>query len=552
MERAKKIVSAILLWAILIWSNFITLRAIANEDFTATSAEEEAYWYSRYNLGNLVMRSGMWEKMVPDMDMVMMALAAVDSDFDKEKFMKWNDDYGDGNHPRPPVNPYLLKSVYKSGDPHYVMKFDVDDFATQAWDQDKMDKTLTPEAFAYTIQKEVEWAKDFHGDEHFWKIDDDFGSQWRFVWMMMNMEAKMQAKYVMENMDNLEENASVYWHFAMLWAISDLAAMLDADMFEANTTNRYKDSDWSMMFRNMADMIFKKWYDEWMLPENIKEYGTAIKSLVWYVKATKNIGNKKSALRKIVDYSNELVFMKSNNAWEEAYRLAWLIEAYRVTWINAEITINASQDFLDNFDMDDRIFKWQNTYTIDEVWTIIWALNEIKLFVVDDTQQAEKVFKDFFENVVNESWLIQSAPPIMVAKDPFEYEGEPENYFRYPTLKFPPMAGWKFWIAPVFATEVSFDNGKWTVTDSDFDTAWAMHASNEMIWLHYDELNGFPELYKLNSKDKRLLNRFKTIVSKLDNFKKEKLIERIHNLYSKNPTNSRLVVILKEVESYLR
>jgi len=91
-----------------------------------------------------------------------MALKAVDSDFDKMEFMKGNDDYGDGDHPRPPVNPYLIKSVYKSGDPHYIKKFNPDDFATQAWDQDKMDKTLTHEAFAYTIQKEVEWAKDFH------------------------------------------------------------------------------------------------------------------------------------------------------------------------------------------------------------------------------------------------------------------------------------------------------------------------------------------------------------------------------------------------------
>jgi len=34
------------------------------------------------------MRSGMGEKMMPDMDMVMMALEKVDSDFNKEEFMK--------------------------------------------------------------------------------------------------------------------------------------------------------------------------------------------------------------------------------------------------------------------------------------------------------------------------------------------------------------------------------------------------------------------------------------------------------------------------------
>ena len=38
---------------------FLQTGVYAAEDFTATDAEEEAYWYSRYNLGNLVMRSGM-------------------------------------------------------------------------------------------------------------------------------------------------------------------------------------------------------------------------------------------------------------------------------------------------------------------------------------------------------------------------------------------------------------------------------------------------------------------------------------------------------------
>jgi hypothetical protein len=120
----------------------------------------------------------------------------------------------------------MIKSVYKSGNPNYITKFNPDDFATQAWDKSKMDKRLTPEAFAYTIQKEVEWAKDFHGEEHFGKTTDNFGSYWRFVGMMMNMNAKMQAKYAMENKDELEKNHSIRGHYAMLGAISDLASMM--------------------------------------------------------------------------------------------------------------------------------------------------------------------------------------------------------------------------------------------------------------------------------------------------------------------------------------
>ena len=80
----------------------------ASEWFTATSAEEESYWYSRYNLWNLVMRSGMWERYMPEKAMVMKALMMVDSDFNKEEFMKGNDNYGDWDHPRPPLNPFLI------------------------------------------------------------------------------------------------------------------------------------------------------------------------------------------------------------------------------------------------------------------------------------------------------------------------------------------------------------------------------------------------------------------------------------------------------------
>jgi len=521
-----------------------------NGQFTATSAEEESYWYSRYNLGNLVMRSWMWERYMPEKAMVIKALMMVDADFNKEEFMKWNDNYGDGDHPRPPKNPFLIKSVYKSGDPHYITKFNPNDFATQKWDQSKMDKTLTAEAFAYTIQKEVEWAKDFHGEGHFGKITDNRWAYWRFVGMMMNMNAKMQAKYMSEHMEEINKNLTVKWHFALLWAISDLASMMNDDTFEANSTNRYKDPMAGKMFLAKADMMFKNGSMMWMNPSNIIEYGTAIKGLVWYAKATKT--NKKAALQKIIDYSNKLVDLKWKDVGEEAYRLAWLIEAYRVTWVNSEVTKKSSQDFLDNFDTETNLFKNKNTYTIDEVWTIIWTLNEVKLFVVVDKEQVENIFRDFFENVVNKSGLLQSAPPIPVSKSKWEYEGEPQNYFRYPGSVVPPMAGWDYWIAPVFATEVSFQNWEWKVTNSNFDTAWAMHTSNEMIWLHNDELNGFPKLYKINSADKKLLWKIEKIVSKFDSKKKAMISKRIQNIYKKYWTNSKLVVLLKNIEEMLK
>ena len=51
-----------------------------NPDFDSVAAEEEAYWYSRYSLGHLTMRSGMGEAFVPDEAMIDMMVNAADAD----------------------------------------------------------------------------------------------------------------------------------------------------------------------------------------------------------------------------------------------------------------------------------------------------------------------------------------------------------------------------------------------------------------------------------------------------------------------------------------
>ena len=79
-----------------------------------------------------------------------------------------------------------------------------------------------------------------------------------------------------------------------------------------------------------------------------------------------------------------------------------------------------------------------------------------------------------------------------------------------------------------------------------------MHASNEMIWLHYDELNGFPELYSLTSEDQELLTQFKQLISQLDASQKQTLSIKISDLYQKYASNTRVVMILKEIEQYLK
>jgi len=57
------------------------------------------------------------------------------------------------------------------------------------------------------------------------------------------------------------------------------------------------------------------------------------------------------------------------------------------------------------------------------------------------------------------------------------------------------LAGGKYRIAPVFASSVTYGHGEWKI-DRTFDSAGSMHASNEMIWPHHDEVDGFPEVFE--------------------------------------------------------
>jgi len=258
----------------------LPMHAIAQSaGFTSTDAEEEGYWYSRYNLGNLTMRSGMGNVVMPPQEMMMKAIAAVDADFDPARMKAGDMAYGDGDHVAPPVNAAPLSTVYKSGDPHYITKFDGADFGTQRWDPAKMDTTLTGLANGFTILKEAEWARQFHVDDHFGTPDADFGAYWRFVGMMMNMNAKMQAASFLKNMGAYD--LSNGGDAVMLIALADLADMLGADhLAHSEVANRYRDPQMAQMVDTATFTLFKM--VEASHPADIRGQSLALQSLVWY------------------------------------------------------------------------------------------------------------------------------------------------------------------------------------------------------------------------------------------------------------------------------
>jgi len=279
----------------------------------------------------------------------------------------------------------------------------------------------------------------------------------------------------------------------MLWAIADLGNILEQDKLLHSQTNRFKDLEASAMMLMAADTLFDKIKDRGL--PTIKEKSIALQSLVWYAYSTHNQENRSEALTKLNKIAGELKLITPVNAAEKAYAIRGLIEAIRTLGGEIENISSLASEFLADFDESKGFFSSQNTYTIDDVAIIIGALNAMRIFESADvdTVKAEEVFTLFFDTILNQAGMQQSAPPLPVAKSKFEYEGEPEIYFRHPDVPFPPMAGGKYGVAPVFASSVTYKDGKWEI-DRTFDAAGVMHASNEMIWLHHDEVDGFPTL----------------------------------------------------------
>ncbi len=91
---------------------------------------------------------------------------------------------------------------------------------------------------------------------------------------------------------------------------------------------------------------------------------------------------------------------------------------------------------------------------------------------------------------------MQAVIPKEMEASPFEIaKAGNDMFFAYPGIPTPDAAGGEFGRAAVDAAEITFDetSGRWAVTDDTFDSAGAMHTSNEMIWT-FGVISGFPDV----------------------------------------------------------
>ena len=445
--------------------------------YTPTTANEEGYWYSRYNMMSLTMQSGLGESFMPTMAQMQMAMQVVAQN--------------PADPVMPPVNPALLQVVYAGGDPRYVTTPNPMDFGTLRWKGGPA--RLTVEATAWTITKELEWAKLFHVDDHFGTPTDSFGSTQRFAGMVFASMVKMQFMALQATPDCFRPSS--LGDFALLTALSDATGFYGAATMPHSATNRYADAMAAQQFASLAQQQFRNVLGA--EPEGLRELSAAIQAVIWYASITSDPIERASARAAIVRWADELGDEDAETPALRAHTIRGLIEAGRVTGDTRYLDQAAAtyQRLIARFDDQHGVLHGTRRLTTDDVGVIGGALNAAGIFLGDRIDQANltRISGAWWEGTVNLSGFQIAAPAIPDFKGAYELDQDP-IYLRYPLLPLPQDVGKPFGTAPVFAASVKWNGRGWKADQEWFDTAGAMHASNEFVWFHYDEVNGFPEV----------------------------------------------------------
>lgn len=471
------------------------------------AAVSNSYWYSRYNLGNLTAMSGLGVTFAPSMDAIQAMVQMVDQGPE------------DGEHVTVPENPALLQAVFAGGDPRFVNAFNGNpgDFTNWRWDPAKMDTTLTPSAQAQTIIKEVEWAKFFNSVVWAGAVTDDFGAMDRFKGLVLFTEAKMQARFALENLRNpdglfvagsrfddgtvtvVDDTVGAGDQYQMLQALSDLRMVLqNPDAYN----NVYTDADALASIGAATDELFGK--VRGLSPSGVEELALGAQATAWFAATTQDAALQSQALELLGDLGDQLINVDRADIPDRAKAVRGLLEAARVLDEQKyrDAALADLDAIIDAYHTETGSFEGVDTLSVWEVGDILGALDSALVNGGSDTDRTslQRTFAGFFEAAVNLGGLLQAVIPKEMEASPFELERVTDDlFFAYPTIPTPDKAGGPYGTAAVDASEITFDedSGTWLVSDRMFHTAGAMHASNEMFWTFSG--TGFPQVELLGA-----------------------------------------------------
>lgn len=494
----------------------------------ATTADRQAYWFGRYAFVTTVMLSGLGPQFAPPPQMLQkMAPAA-------------------GLDPQDASMPgmTMVAGVYAGGDPRLSAP-DPADMATMRWDSSQMDKTLTPAAQGYTLLKIT--AKRFHLDYHESPME-------RFAAIMMIPQAKALVKLLERMLTEegafaplgpdgrpLPEQATAQDQIAALWGLSSffLAAADPGDDYFAKAYRKFVGMGGGMMgtgqgqtpsqqpmpsgmimrlpvdgvdaldLMNQAFQAVHGLLDQALTPA---EQALAIEALGWFAVASdvsRNALNRTLhglALQDLQTLADRLAEAEKPALADRALAVYGLSEAARITGnpVYEQAALEAFSELEALWDSQAGVYATSEgaaryVYTPFTVGAVLAGLNAVRLFgPAEPARLAVQRFQTFFERAVIASGLMRATGyPMMVP--PAYRKREPAAHFTHPSLKSPAAAGQ----APVYASEVVYEDGRWTVTDGRFDAAQAMFLANMSVLPHGERTDGFLPLERLTQGKRR-------------------------------------------------
>jgi hypothetical protein len=335
----------------------------------------------------------------------------------------------------------------------------------------------------------------------------------------MYPEAKEMAKLLAEEMmdgrglfvplspDGKKGKPIPFDQVAVLWAFSDLA-LVSTDP----EVPPYNDSELAQWSKKMADRAFEA--TNILPPESVIDKAIAIEALGRYAAATNDKRLRRETLGLISRYGEDIRKASKKTITEMGLSVYGLIEAFRMTG-NFSFMKEALRIF--NQDMeslwDEKAGVYANfegskrhVYTSFDVGAVLAALNSILWFTVpsyDDPLNsgpdlAKKRYVTFFENALVISGMQRASGISLVEKR--YIDREPEIHLAHPSLPQPEEAGGNFGIAPIYTSEVAFENGKWAITKEKFNTKGAMFLANMSVILNRYQADCFIPLERLTAK----------------------------------------------------
>ncbi len=438
----------------------------ANAEFSYGAAVWQAYWLSRDHFGPFVMGSGLGIPFEPPMDTLQAAMGMVAQNAADPVMI--------------PTNLFPLQAVFASGSPKLVnnpMEFDPLDFEALRLDPSTFDERVTVRAQAETMLKESQWARNF-ANAHFGTPDGDFGAQQRFIGLMVNMLAQMQGQYAMQNLmgdDGLYRDSDgtldYVGNWVMLQTLTDIAAQA------SDAGGRYESPDMAPVFAGAAEQLEGALSGR--TPESVEEFAAAIRALTYRLAYADAGSNTETRLTLLAD---NLLGEHPDAPADLGAAIAGLVAAGHATGKN--VYQDRAADLFGQLEADfqpqDGVFASQDVYTVDEVAWILGGANSLVLGGRPDVGAAATgLLTAFFESTLDLSGMQLSAPPGKDGAMAGAFEKSLPNivFYHGADTPAPPESG----MLPVPAREITW-NGKWTVTDTTFDTAGAMHLANELNW----------------------------------------------------------------------